>query len=59
MLGDFGASNSSVEAVDGGCNIKGDCAVSGGIVVGSTMLDTGFCTIPSVCGIKSTEMGGA
>ena len=59
MLGDFGASNSWVEAVDGGCNIKGDCAVSGGIVVGSTMLDTGFCTIPSVCGIKSTEMGGA
>ena len=59
MLGDFGASNSWVEAVDDGRNIEVGCAVSGGIVVGSTMLDTGFCTIPSVCGIKSTEMGGA
>ena len=45
--------------MDDGRNIEVGCAVSGGIVVGSIMLDTGFCNIPSVCGIKSTEMGGA
>ena len=61
VLDDSGASSSWVEEVKSGCscNIEGDCTVSGGFVLCSTMLDTGFCPIPSECGIKSTGMGGA